>query len=47
MADPESIYDWQRLDNRITTSGQPTATYGNTQNFAAVHAVSMWRELPT
>jgi len=25
MADPESIYNWLRLDDRITTSGQPTA----------------------
>ena len=24
MADPEVIYHWRRLDNRITTSGQPT-----------------------
>jgi uncharacterized protein (TIGR01244 family) len=24
MADPVSIYHWQRLDDRITTSGQPT-----------------------
>jgi len=24
MADPDSIYNWRRLDNRITTSGQPT-----------------------
>ncbi|MGI4797215.1 MAG: protein tyrosine phosphatase family protein [Janthinobacterium lividum] len=24
MADPTSIYHWQRLDERITTSGQPT-----------------------
>src|SRR5258705_13161648 len=24
MADPERIYDWRRLDDRITTSGQPT-----------------------
>src|ERR1700730_16416148 len=24
MADPEAIYNWQRLDNRMTTSGQPT-----------------------
>jgi len=24
MADPESIYHWRRLDDRITTSGQPT-----------------------
>ena len=24
MPDPESIYNWRRLDERITTSGQPT-----------------------
>jgi protein tyrosine phosphatase (PTP) superfamily phosphohydrolase (DUF442 family) len=24
MADPQSIYNWRRLDDRITTSGQPT-----------------------
>jgi hypothetical protein len=24
MADPEIIYNWRRLDHRITTSGQPT-----------------------
>ncbi len=24
MADPVSIYNWHRLDDRITTSGQPT-----------------------
>jgi hypothetical protein len=24
MADPETIYKWRRLDDRITTSGQPT-----------------------
>ncbi len=24
MADPESIYHWHRLDDRTTTSGQPT-----------------------
>ena len=24
MADPEGIYHWRRLDDRITTSGQPT-----------------------
>src|SRR5712671_6597121 len=24
MADPECIYNWRRLDDRITTSGQPT-----------------------
>jgi protein tyrosine phosphatase (PTP) superfamily phosphohydrolase (DUF442 family) len=24
MTDPEDIYNWRRLDDRITTSGQPT-----------------------
>src|SRR5436305_1460445 len=24
MSDPESIYNWLRLDDRITTSGQPS-----------------------
>ena len=24
MADPETIYHWRRLDDRITMSGQPT-----------------------
>jgi uncharacterized protein (TIGR01244 family) len=24
MTDPESIYNWRRLDDRITTSGQPS-----------------------
>jgi hypothetical protein len=24
MADPETIDHWRRLDDRITTSGQPT-----------------------
>ena len=24
MADPEVIYNWKRLDDRVTTSGQPT-----------------------
>lgn len=24
MADPETIYNWRRLDERVTTSGQPT-----------------------
>jgi protein tyrosine phosphatase (PTP) superfamily phosphohydrolase (DUF442 family) len=24
MADPDTIYHWRRLDDRITTSGQPT-----------------------
>jgi hypothetical protein len=24
MADPETIYNWRRLDDRVTTSGKPT-----------------------
>ena len=24
MGDPETIYNWRRLDDRVTTSGQPT-----------------------
>jgi hypothetical protein len=24
MADPNSMYNWRRLDDRVTTSGQPT-----------------------
>lgn len=24
MSDPEAIYNWRRLDERVTTSGQPT-----------------------
>ena len=36
MADPEAIYNWQRLDNRITTSGQPTE-----KQLADIHALGM------
>jgi protein tyrosine phosphatase (PTP) superfamily phosphohydrolase (DUF442 family) len=36
MADPEAIYNWQRLDNRITTSGQPTE-----KCLADIHALGM------
>jgi protein tyrosine phosphatase (PTP) superfamily phosphohydrolase (DUF442 family) len=36
MADPEAIYNWRRLDNRITTSGQPTET-----QLADIHALRM------
>src|SRR6516165_10721002 len=27
MGDPETIYNWRRLDGRITTSGQPTEAH--------------------
>ncbi len=33
MADPEAIHNWRRLDNRITTSGQPTE-----KRLADIHA---------
>src|SRR5271168_433345 len=36
MADPESIYNWHRLDARITTSGQPTEA-----QLAEVHALGV------
>jgi protein tyrosine phosphatase (PTP) superfamily phosphohydrolase (DUF442 family) len=36
MADPEAIYDWQRLDSRITTSGQPTE-----KQLADIHALGV------
>jgi protein tyrosine phosphatase (PTP) superfamily phosphohydrolase (DUF442 family) len=36
MADPESIYNWRRLDNRITTSGQPTE-----EQLADIHALGV------
>src|SRR6185437_11987105 len=36
MADPETIYNWRRLDDRITTSGQPTEP-----QLADVHALGV------
>jgi protein tyrosine phosphatase (PTP) superfamily phosphohydrolase (DUF442 family) len=36
MADPETIYNWRRLDNRITTSGQPTES-----QLADIHALGV------
>jgi protein tyrosine phosphatase (PTP) superfamily phosphohydrolase (DUF442 family) len=36
MADPESIYNWRRLDGRITTSGQPTEP-----QLADIHALGV------
>jgi protein tyrosine phosphatase (PTP) superfamily phosphohydrolase (DUF442 family) len=36
MADPEAIYNWGRLDNRITTSGQPTE-----KQLADIHALGV------
>ena len=36
MADPEMIYNWRRLDDRITTSGQPTEP-----QLADIHALGV------
>jgi hypothetical protein len=36
MADPEAIYNWQRLDNRTTTSDQPTE-----KQLADIHALGV------
>jgi uncharacterized protein (TIGR01244 family) len=36
MADPEMIYNWRRLDDRITTSGQPTES-----QLAEIHALGI------
>ena len=36
MADPETIYNWRRLDDRITTSGQPTES-----QLADLHALGV------
>jgi protein tyrosine phosphatase (PTP) superfamily phosphohydrolase (DUF442 family) len=36
MADPETIYNWRRLDDRITTSGQPTEL-----QLADIHALGV------
>jgi protein tyrosine phosphatase (PTP) superfamily phosphohydrolase (DUF442 family) len=36
MADPQTIYNWRRLDDRITTSGQPTEP-----QLADIHALGV------
>ena len=36
MADPETIYNWRRIDDRITTSGQPTEV-----QLADIHALGI------
>ena len=36
MGDPETIYNWRRLDGRITTSGQPTEA-----QLADIHALGV------
>jgi protein tyrosine phosphatase (PTP) superfamily phosphohydrolase (DUF442 family) len=42
MADPESIYNWRRLDDRITTSGQPTESQlTDIQSLGIRHVVNL------
>src|SRR3954466_3988528 len=36
MGDPRAIYNWRRLDDRVTTSGQPTE-----QKLADIHALGV------
>src|SRR3954463_11320686 len=36
MGDPRAIYNWRRLDDRVTTSGQPTE-----QQLADIHALGV------
>ena len=36
MADPDTIHNWRRLDDRVTTSGQPTEP-----QLADIHALSV------
>jgi protein tyrosine phosphatase (PTP) superfamily phosphohydrolase (DUF442 family) len=36
MTDPETIYNWRRLDDRVTTSGQPTE-----RQLAAIQALGV------
>ena len=42
MGDPETIYNWCRLDGRITTSGQPTeAQLADIQALGVRHIVNL------
>ena len=42
MSDPEAIYNWRRLDERITTSGQPTeAQLGEIAALGVRHIVNL------
>jgi protein tyrosine phosphatase (PTP) superfamily phosphohydrolase (DUF442 family) len=42
MADPEGIYNWHRLDGRITTSGQPTeGQLGEIRGLGVWHIVNL------
>ena len=42
MADPEDVYNWHRLDSRITTSGQPTeAQLAEIRDLGVRHIVNL------
>ena len=42
MADPEGIYNWRRLDGRVTTSGQPTEPQlADIQVLGVAHVVNL------
>ena len=42
MADPGTIYNWRRLDDRVTTSGQPTEQQlGDIQALGVRHIVNL------
>lgn len=42
MTDPESIYNWRRLDDQITTSGQPTeAQLAEIQSLGVRHIINL------
>jgi uncharacterized protein (TIGR01244 family) len=42
MPDPDTIYNWRRLDERITTSGQPTeAQLADIQALGVRHIVNL------
>ncbi len=42
MPDPETIYNWRRLDDRITTSGQPTEPQlSDIQALGVAHVVNL------
>jgi hypothetical protein len=42
MADPEGIYNWRRLDDPISTSGQPTETQlADIPSLGVAHVVNL------
>jgi protein tyrosine phosphatase (PTP) superfamily phosphohydrolase (DUF442 family) len=42
MSDPTGIYNWRRLDGRLTTSGQPTeAELADIRSLGAGHVVNL------